>query len=247
MTTIAPHTASLLANACPDINLLGGQFYFSADTVAVGKEHGLDGFRFYFLGRGGVLGDVEAPVVTSAFGWWSHELVAKMWDSAKEKMTPRDAARLYMTCAQAYGKSKLGGVAGLAGFCASAEKVVAAANPAGLALFAGIAAEPLAEDLGARAYQLIVVLRELRGSAHIVAVLAQGLEPRLAHAGKRPDMMKAFGWGEDPIVLSDAEARALAAAEPLTDRLVAPAYGVLSPDEASAFVAVLGDIKAALS
>ena len=41
------------------IGPIGAAFYFHPDTVARGKEAGLDGFRFYILGRGGVLGDVE--------------------------------------------------------------------------------------------------------------------------------------------------------------------------------------------
>jgi hypothetical protein len=242
----AAHTADLIARTHADLNGLAANFYFHPDTIAVGKEHDLDGFRFYVLGRGGVLGNVEAAVVTSAFGWWNPELIEKMWTTAQYKMAPRDAGRLYMTCAQSYGRARLGNVTGLAQFCAAAEAVVHAANPAGLALFAGIAAEPLADDLPARAYQLMVVLRELRGSAHLVAVLAQGLEPRLAHAGKRPDMIKAFGWGEEPIPVTADEQAALAAAESLTDQLVAPAFSVLSQQDAAEFITGLANIKAAL-
>jgi hypothetical protein len=65
-------------------------------------------------------------------------------------------------------------------FAAAAEKVVLAANPAGLALFAGLAAEPLPEDLPGRAMQLLAVLRELRGSTHLVAVVASGMSPKVA-------------------------------------------------------------------
>ena len=49
---------------------IGASFYFDPDTLARGKELGLDGFRFYVLGRGGVLGDVEPDVVRSAFGYF---------------------------------------------------------------------------------------------------------------------------------------------------------------------------------
>ena len=52
----------LVQAACPKIGSLGGAFYFDKETLAKGKELGLDGFRFYFLGRGGVLGDVEPRV-----------------------------------------------------------------------------------------------------------------------------------------------------------------------------------------
>ncbi len=60
----------LVQSACPKIGSLGSAHYFDREiTVPRGKELGLDGFRFYFLGRGGVLGDVEARVVRSAFGY----------------------------------------------------------------------------------------------------------------------------------------------------------------------------------
>ena len=240
------NTAELIATACPKIGALGSAFYFIPETTAKGKELGLDGFRFYFAGRGGVLGDVEAPVIASAFGYWNSDLVAKMWNSALEKIGARDAARRYMTCAHDLGRAKFAGVADLDAFNAAAEKVVAAADPAGLALFAGIAAEPLADDAPARAMQLVAVLREFRGSAHLVAVLASGVEPKIAHFIRRPDMLKAFGWGDDAPAVSDADKANLAAADALTDRLVTSAYSALSATEADALVAGLKAMETAL-
>lgn len=238
--------ARLVAQACPKIGALGSAFYFNPQTVTTGKALGLDGFRFYFLGRGGVLGDVEAPVITSAFGYWNPTLVATMWNSAKEKMAPRDAGRRYMECAHDFGRAKFSEVDGLDGFCAAAEAVVAGADPAGLALFAGIAAEPLAEDLAARAMQLTAVMRELRGSAHLVAVLASGVNPKIAHFIRRPEMYKTFGWGEEGPEVTDADRANLAAADALTDRLVAGAYSVLDGAGAQALLSGLDALEAAV-
>ena len=53
----------LINEASPIIAGIGGAFYFDEATVYRGKALGLDGFRFYMLGRCGVLGDVEAEVV----------------------------------------------------------------------------------------------------------------------------------------------------------------------------------------
>lgn len=236
----------LIANACPKIGSLGAAFYFHPDTLARGKAIGLDGFRFYFLGRGGVLGDVEARVVHSAFAYFHPGLVQKMWDSARDKMAPRDAGRTYLECCHALGRAKLAGVGGLDAFCAAAEKVNAAVDPAGLALYAGISAEPLPDDLPARALHLIAVLREFRGSAHIVAVLASGLTAPVAHALRRPNDITSFGYAEAPAT-TDADRAALDAAEALTDRLVRPAYAVLDAAEADALVAGLDAIAAALA
>lgn len=240
-------STSFLAQASSKIGAMGSAFYFHPDTLAVGKANGLDGFRFYVLGRGGVLGDVESAVVSSAFGWWNPDSIDKIWNSARAVMAPRDAGRLYMKCAQDLGRAKFGALPGLEDFCASAAKISAAIDNSGLSLYAGTAAEPLAEDLPARAMQYLVALREYRGSAHLVAVLAHGLSPRVAHLIRRPDMYKSFGWPEPAPEVSDAERLALGAADEATDRMVAPTYGVLSTDEASAFLATLQAMEAALA
>ena len=132
----------LVQTACPPIAALGGLFYFDPATVARGKEHGLDGMRFYILGRGGVLGDVEPAVVQSAFGYFSAGVITKLWNSAKEKVAPRDAGRLYHECAATYGRERFDGIE-LSAFCAAGDKVLEAAHPAGFSLFAGWAAEPI--------------------------------------------------------------------------------------------------------
>lgn len=227
------------------IGSIGSAFYFRPETVATGKEHGLDGFRFYFLGRGGVLGDVEAPVVVSAFGYFQPDLVAKMWNTAKEKMAPREAARLYHRCAHDFGRSKLADAEGLDAFCAAMEKIDDAIDPTGLALYAGMSAEPRPEDLPARAMHLCTVVREGRGSAHLLAVRAAGLHPRAAHQLKRPDDLATFGW--EPMELDDGDADKAARAESLTDELMAPAFGVLDATEQEAVVTGLERIGAAIA
>ena len=227
------------------IGHLGSAYYFDPATVAAGKEHGLDGFRFYFLGRGGVLGDVEAEVVASAFGYFEPGLVAKMWDSAKQKMAPRDAARLYLSCAHDFARSRFGALDGLAEFCAAAERVNEAIDPAGLALYAGIDAEPLPADPPARALQLCSVLREARGSAHLVGVVASGLSPRVAHAIKRPTETQQFGWSEPPAVTDDDRAR-WEQAEELTIRQLEPAFATLDDAGREALLAGLDAMSAAV-
>lgn len=236
----------LLDRTGPLLGNLGAAFYFHPDTLARGKELGLDGFRFYFLGRGGVLGDVEPAVIASAFGYFNIDLVASMWNSAKAIVPPREAARAYFDCCGELGRKKLAGVEGLDGFCAAAEAIVRTAHPAGLALFAGIAAEPLADDVPARALQLAAVLRELRGSVHLVAVVASGLDPAVAHAIRRPDMVGAFGYQGD-IVITDADRERLESADRLTDQLLAPLYAGLDDDARAAFLAGVEAMAAAMA
>ena len=182
-------TDELIAAAAPKLGALGGAFYFDPKTLAIGKEHGLDGFRFYFLGRGGVMGDAEPAVVVSAFGYFNPALVDKIWTTGRQKMAPAEAAALYRECCWQYGRDRLGGIADLDVFCGAAEAIIAATDPAGLTLFAAAAAAPLPDDLPARAMHLISVLRELRGSAHLVAVRAVGLGAEIAHYLRRPERL----------------------------------------------------------
>ena len=238
----------LLHAACPALGTVGAGFYFAPSTLAVGKDLGLDGMRWYVLGRGGVLGDVESPVVTSAFGYFHPATVAKLWDSAKEKLAPRDAGRRYHQCAAESGRAKFSGIAGLDAFNEAAQAVIGAAHPAGLALFAGLAAEPVVDDAPGRAMQLAAVLRELRGSAHIVAVLASGLTPEKAHFVRRPEMYKSFGYDEaNPPAVTDDDKTRLAASDTLTDQLLLPAFSVLDSTGSAALAAGATAMEAALN
>ena len=114
-------TMAAIAQKTADI---GSAFYFHPDTVAKAKSLGLDGFRMYFLGRGGVLGDVEPAVVSSAFGYFEPGLLAHMWNTAKAVMPPRDAARAYMAANHDLGRAKFADVAGLDEYADAAAAVV---------------------------------------------------------------------------------------------------------------------------
>lgn len=229
-----------------DIGAIGASFYFAPSTVAAGKERGLDGFRWYFLGRGGVLGDAEAPVVASAFGYFNPGLVTKMWESGREKIAPRDAGRGYLRCAHDFGRARFDGVEGLDKFCAAAEEINRGIDPAGLALYAGAAAEPLPDDAPARAMHWCVVLREARGSTHLLAIRAAGLTPRIAHQIKRPTEGQLFGWDDEPTVSADERAR-WDRAEELTNELLEPAFARLDDGGRRAVLDGLAGMAAALA
>jgi hypothetical protein len=123
-------------------------------------------------------------------------------------------------------------------FNSAMAKIVAAQAPDGLPMFAGIAAEPLSDDPAGRALQLTAVVRELRGSLHLVAVLAAGLSTQVAHYLKRPDAYELFGWTDPPTVRGSDQAR-LEAAEHMTDELVVGAFSAVTSDEADLIVRVL--------
>lgn len=234
----------LAVRCSPLIAAIGSASYFTPETLAVGKEHGLGGYRFYFLGRGGVLGDVEPQVVASAFGYFNPELVDKMWTSSREKMPPRDAARLYLECNAELGRSKLGEL-GLDGFCAAAGAVNDAIDPAGLALYAGIEAEPQPQDAPGLTMHLVACLREARGSAHLAAMITHGLDPRVAHYIRRPDAWEMFGWTDPPDVAA-RDHELLARVDESTDDMMQRPFSALDPSGADALLSGLGEIHAAL-
>jgi hypothetical protein len=238
-------TPAEIMRATDAIGKIGAAFYFDPATLAVGREAGLDGFRFYILGRGGVLGNVESAVVHGAFGYFHPGLIDKMWTSAAEQVAPRDAARLYHHCAHEFGRARLADVEGLEGFVDAATQIIDGVEGASLPLFTAMRAEPVPSDVPAAALHQAMVLRELRGSVHLLALVANGLDSARAHAIKRPDDVAGFGYETAPEI-GDADRAAWERAEALTDRLLAPAYAGLSDVQADALVSGTGAIKLAL-
>lgn len=225
----------------------GAAFYFRPETLARGKDElGLDGFRFYMLGRGGVLGDVSPSVIQSAFGYFHPALIDKIWNSAKERATPEQAAAVYLDCAARLGRDALGDVEGLGAFCEAATAVVDGADRTGLTLFAGIADQPVPEDEAAKAMHLTAVLRELRGSVHLLAIVGSDMDPVMAHCIRRPDDVQTFGHESAPEI-ADADRAQLAQVDELTDQLMLRPYGVLDADGAAALVSGTKAIAAAVS
>lgn len=235
----------LVTSTSPAINAAGAAFYFDAHTVAAGKEIGLDGFRFYVLGRGGVLGDVESAVVTSAFGYFHPAVIDRIWSTAREVIDPRAGATAYARCAEEFGRAHLSEVPHLEAFNEAAEAVISAVDVSGLALFAGIAAEPLPDDAAARAMRNLATLREWRGSVHLVAVVAQGLRPCVAHAIRRPDDVATFGWDPAPEI-TETDRALLQQADERTDRLMCDPFAVLDDESATLFVETVGALASAV-
>jgi hypothetical protein len=163
-------------------------------------------------------------------------------------ITPREAGLAHWLCSAETGRVKLANVPNLAAFVAAADAVNNAADPEGLALYAAFKSAPLVDDLPGRAMQLVSILREFRGSAHLIAIRASGLTGKQAHFIKRPNDVAMFGWTpEDAPHIDDSTRAALDAAERLTDAIVMPAYAVLNDAQRSALVDGARAIKAALS
>ena len=241
-----------IMRATAQLGDIGWAFYFTPETGAYAQEQfGIDGFRFYFVGRGGVLGDVDADVVRSAFGYFEPGVIRKMWATGVERAaphSPRDVARGFIHCGHEFGRTKFAGLPGLEAFVDAAAQVIGAVEGPGLALFAGVRAEPVPDDAPAAAMHQAMVLREMRGSAHLLAVVASGLSTTTAHAVKRPDDLALFGYEPDnPPPVTDADREKWARAEALTDEILAPAYATLSDAQAEALITGTNTLAQALA
>jgi hypothetical protein len=193
MSANATQVASTIA---PLIGSLGAKYMLDPETMAHGAEAGYpNGFAYYVVGRGGVLGDVDSDVVYSAFMFFERTLIDKLWKAGVAVEGARVASKRYMQSCDAWGKKHLANVDNLDLFISPAEKLISQVDSSGLSLFAGLRAEPLPSDLSARAYRLITLLRELRGCLHIAACVTHGLsglEASLVSSGE--GMTKLHGW-----------------------------------------------------
>ena len=183
----------------PTVATLGGKFMLDEATTARGDAIGLSFPEFYMLGRGSVLGDVDADVVAAAFVYFPVPMVRMMWESGRAKHAPSDVIELYAEACRAFGREHFASAPGLDELAALIERIVTAASPLGAPLFAGWRAVPLPADAPGRAAQLLHVLREQRGGAHAVAVLATGLTPleAIMGSGENASLQAGlFGWPE---------------------------------------------------
>ena len=202
------------------------------EVLAPGKDAGYpNGYAYYVVGRGGVLGDVDAAVVTSAFGFFAPDLVAKMWNTGIPVEGARAGADRYTEGCRQWGRTRLGEWAGSARLADLIERVVDSADASGAALFAGWRAQQRPTDPAGRCYQLLHVLREMRGAVHLISVVASGLTPLQAvvsNPNGGPAQAQRFGWSEPfPAAAPDA----FAAAEARTDDLMAGHLAVLTEAE----------------
>lgn len=222
------------------IGAAGGAFMLHPDVLQPGKDAGYPGgFSYYVVGRGGVLGDVDANVVASAFGFFAPALVRSLWDSGVVIEGARAGADRYASSCAAWGRERLATFDGVQELDALLSHVIDEADPSGLSLFAGWQTQTRASDAPGRCYQLIHVLRELRGSCHIVAVVAHGMSPLaaiLANPGSAGvEQAKRFGW-EGPFPSTSDLVATFDSAESLTDQMMARHLSVLDDTSLSRLV-----------
>jgi hypothetical protein len=191
METSAAATGSAMEQAVAVFMLHPETF---ADSIAAGYQNPLAG---YVAGRGGVLGEAAGTTVGAVFAVFEPTGLSAMWDEGVAVRGAAGAAQQYWAQTAEFGRKYFSGAQGLARIADLGEKVIAATPIAGLPLFAGWRAMPLADDAADRALQVMFVLRELRAGVHFNALVISGISPIEAHMlNKGPQYAAMFGWPE---------------------------------------------------
>jgi roadblock/LC7 domain-containing protein len=216
------------------VHQLGSQFYFVPDTTALGEALGLDTLQLYVAGRGGVLGDVSADVVDDVFHFFVPGMIPKGWNGAMAVTTPEKAAAAYAEGNRIWGRKNYTDLPGVERLAELTGKIVAANDlGARTPLYTGLRALGAADDAPAAAAEHISALRELRGDLHVLAIdlfRLQALDAAVAD-GESEGRIRMHGWqGDLPEVSAEVKARR-AAAEDLTDDMVAAAFSMLDDAE----------------
>jgi hypothetical protein len=243
MAETALTAADLVDRTAQPVLQITRGWLLSSATAKRGDELGLlPGRGFWVNGRAGVLGDVDADVAAAGVGFMHPDRLRPFWETRPKGHTSRELAAEYAACCADWGRGTLGplGEDTLVRLTDMVRRVVNAALPTSGAIFAGWRAMPVPDDVGSAAALALHVLRELRGGAHITAVMATGLTPAGAALSAAPprggvEWARDLGWPEpyaDPQSLADLRREA----EELTSRLITPAYEVLKSDERAGFV-----------
>ena len=238
MDALATATATAAA-----VSQVGSHFMLDGNTYKRGADLGFQGLDFYVAGRGGVLGDVDADVVSAAFTFFEPVSVRALWEQGQAVMPAAQAAVEFAACCHSWAEehvpddldaARLGELAGL---------VVATARPACASVFAGWRALEVPSSPKAQAVHQLNALRELRLGLHGAAVIASGLSPLQALSLKTPAMAPIFGWAA--LAEVDGLADAWDDAEARTTQAMAHAYEGLDDGGRAELADLSGSLHAA--
>lgn len=231
-------TARRVKRAVIDI---GAAFGHEESFTETGLRLGLDRWQFYFGARAGVLGSVDADVVTSACGFFAPGLVRPAWQSALAAAPPGELVREDVALCVSWARRHLARLPGIDRLAELAGRVVNAADASGRVLFAAWRARPdPADDPAALAALALLRLREHRGGGYLLAVVAEGLSPLAAiMAGPGVAKATANGWRPPFPAPGEYDAQRLTAAEQRANALAGAAYACLDARERAELVVFL--------
>ncbi|MEV0575259.1 hypothetical protein [Streptomyces sp. NPDC050392] len=213
-------------------------------TNAYGVELGFkSGSQFWVVGRAGVLGGCPAEVAAAAIAFEPLDEVRAAWSGVPEGLTHYEVSLRYRDVITGWGTRVLAGSdpATLGAVDVLGRRIIDVAPAALGTLFAGWRQLPAPDSPPARAALTLHLLRELRGAAHIAAILAHGLSPLDAilaatHAPPRtgPGYAERMGYRgpfRDPAEVRERRVEA----EALTGEIIVPFFSALTPEERARF------------
>lgn len=210
---------------------LGGRFMLSGRTYGTGAGLGFSGLDFYFCGRAGVLGPVDAGVVVHELGFFEPGNVRTQWESGLAVMDPHEAARHFLDCGYEWGRARLPEDLPAARLGELTRAVTDATGDEQPALFRAWNAVAWPDADVDRGLHAIHLLRELRGGQHVRAAHETGLDPHravLLHTGEANAEL--FGWAPPHPDPSDSR-DTWDLTERITNEGVVAALAVLEPAE----------------
>jgi hypothetical protein len=222
------------------VSTVGSHFMLDGGTYKRGAELGFTGLDFYVAGRAGVLGDVDADVVASAFTFFEPGAVRTLWDQGRAVMSPAAASAEFAGCCASWAEEHVPDDVDAARLAELATRVVATARPAAAPLFAAWRATEVPSAPKAAAVHQLNVLRELRNGLHGAAVVSAGLSPLEAMSVRSPHMVPLFGWSE--AAPADGLQPVWDGAEACTDRAMAHAFGSLDDAERAELAALAASL-----
>jgi hypothetical protein len=223
---------------------LGGNWMVGEAEEQATADAGLVDWQLYFLGRHGVLGDVDTDVILAAAFFFPADHLRREWRIARALMTPAEGLSRYLAVCHQWGRDRLASFAEADRLSELGQKVIDASDVTGLPLFAGWRAVPL-PDVGPtgaeRCAQVMQVLREHRGACHGVALTALQLDPLVAILTNQggEENAREYGWEPPFPKVTDADRALRARVEDLTDDLAAVAYDGLAASEQAELVDLL--------
>ncbi|MBW4702635.1 MULTISPECIES: hypothetical protein [unclassified Micromonospora] len=172
--------AETIDRVCEPVQQLSRSWIMAKSTNAYGVELGFaTGVQFWIVGRAGVLGSCPVEVAAAAIAFEPVEEVRRAWLAVPAGLTHHDVALHYRDRITGWGERVFADVDPdtLGVIDTLGRRVVDAAPAAVGALFTGWRGLPPPVALPGRAALTIHLIRELRGAAHIAAILACGLTP----------------------------------------------------------------------
>ncbi len=223
----------------------------STDTYGINLGFA-SGSQFWAVGRAGVLSSCPVGIAVAAIAFEPADAVGRAWSAVPQPLSHFDVALRYRDLMVTWGEQALASIDGefLQAIDEFGRKILEAAPAALGVLFAGWRELTPPNSLPGRAALTLHVLRELRGAAHIVAILSHGLTPLDAilaapHPPPRTgpayaERMGYLGPFRDPEEIREQRI----AAERLTSEILQPFFASLSPMELSQFSTAVRTIGA---